>query len=593
MSTTSLTSTSTLDSLLPLPAVVLIIGATVCPLLGRVSSRAPVIVAVLACGTASGILALFAPAVYSGRLLVTYLGGWTPKDGAALGIAFAADPFGLSYALAVTVVSLVLTVFTLSMLGGLGRRELGGYACLFLLLAAALVGIALTADAFNMFVWLEVAALASYALTGFFLERPTALEAAFKILVLTTIGTFCVFVGTGILYARYGALNLGQLHHALEPRAGVVGLLALGLVITGYGTKAGLIPFHGWLADAHTAAPGPVSAMFSGLMVSLGVVGIARFAFLVYGRPTPVLGVLMVVGVVSAVVGALLSLGQDDLKRLLAYDTVSQIGVVTAGLAIGTRLGVAGGAYQLLNHTLFKTLLFLCAGTVLHTTGKERLSELGGLARKMPLVAAAFLVGVLAISGLPPLNGYVSVGLIHEGLEETHQYVPLAALLLSQAVTVAALGRATWRVFFGPARGPAPAGESARPGMVAGFLALATLCVAFGAVPELLLDRVLGPAADWLLDAGDYGRSVLAGGGHVTLGPALTFDYLAPKSLLVALATAAVGVLLARRYAGDRVPGGLVTPLRRLHTGSVNDYASFLVAGLLLVCGGLLAGRLG
>ncbi|MGW5359244.1 complex I subunit 5 family protein [Actinopolymorpha pittospori] len=581
-------SSAALASLLPLPVVILIVGAAVCPLAARVSARAPVVVAVLSCGGAAGVLALFAPAVLDGRLLVEYLGTWEPVRGAALGIAFAADPLGLSYALAATVVGMILAVFTLSMLGGLGRRELGGYACLFLLLDAALVGVALTADLFNMFVWFEVAALASYALTGFFLERPTALEAAFKILVLTTMASFCVFIGTGLLYASYGALNFGQLHEALRHGTDPTSLIALGLLVAGYGTKAGLVPFHGWLPDAHTAAPGPVSALFSGLMVTLGLVGIARITFQIYDQPPPVLGVLMVVALVSALVGALQSLGQDDLKRLLAYDTVSQLGVVTAGLAIGTPLGLAGATYHLLNHTLFKSLLFLCAGTVLHSTGKERLSELGGLGRRMPVVAVAFVVGIVAIAGVPPLNGYASLGLIHQGLEETHQYAALVVLTISQVVTVAALSRAAWLIFFRRRSERYPSRESARPGMVAGFAALAVLCVAFGVAPAVLLPKVMAPAAGWLLEGERYAHAVLAGGGQVGRLP-LSFDYLAPATVLVVVGTVVVGVLLAWRYAGGRTPR-FVEPLRRLHTGSVNDYATFLVVGLIVVCAGLLVG---
>ena len=204
-----------------------------------------------------------------------------------LGIAFAAEPFGLLFALAAAIVGAVLLLYTLSELGGLGRRELGGYACLFQLLLAALIGGALTADLFNLFVWFEVAALASYGLTGFFLERPIALEAAFKVLVLTTLASFAIFIGAGLLYARHGALNFAQLHDSLRGHAGPADLVALGLLLAGFATKAGLVPFHGWLADAHTAAPGPVSALFSGLMVASACVAIGRMTFADLRRRRP------------------------------------------------------------------------------------------------------------------------------------------------------------------------------------------------------------------------------------------------------------------------------------------------------------------
>ena len=442
---------ATLASLLPLPVMVPIGGAVCAPLAARVDRRLPLVLSLLALAAATAVLALAAPTVYRGRLLVHYLGAVTPVSGHVLGIAFAADPFGLTFALVVAAVGGLLLLFTLSSLRELGARELGAYACLFQLLLAALIGSALTADLFNLFVWFEVAALSSYGLTGFFLERPIALEAAFKILVLTTLASFMIFIGAALLYADHGALNLGQLRLALAGGARTPDMVALGLLVCGFATKAGLVPFHGWLADAHTAAPGPVSALFSGLMVNLGIVAIARIALQVYGPAVgrPLLGLLTAVGLVSALIGALLALAQDDLKRLLAYDTVSQMGVLAVGLATGTAAGVAGSTFHLVNHALFKALMFLCAGGIVHATGVTSLARMGGLARSQPGLTAAFTVGVISIAGLPPLGGYASLGLIHEGAKSTHAAV-YGLLLAAQVITIAALARAAWLAFFRP-----------------------------------------------------------------------------------------------------------------------------------------------
>ena len=236
----------------------------------------------------------------------------------------------MTFAIAAAAIGPLLLLFTLSSLRELAPRELGGYACLFQLLLAALIGAALTADLFNLFVWFEVAALSSYGLTGFFLERPIALEAAFKVLVLTTLASFFIFIGAALLYADHGALNFAQLHARSPTAPSTTDMVALALLVCGFATKAGLVPFHGWLPDAHTAAPGPVSALFSGLMVNLGIVAIARIALQLYGpaAAAPALGTAARSRAVSALIGALLALAQDDLKRLLAYDTVSQMGVL-------------------------------------------------------------------------------------------------------------------------------------------------------------------------------------------------------------------------------------------------------------------------
>jgi multicomponent Na+:H+ antiporter subunit D len=482
---------------------------------------------------------------------------------------------------------MLLLLFTLSSLRGLGSRELGGFACLFQLLLAALIGAALTGDLFDLFVWFQVAALSSYGLTGFFLERPLALEAAFKILVLTTIAGFAVFLGAGLLYSGTGALNLGQLHKDLAAPAGVLDAVALGLLIAGFATKAGLVPFHGWLADAHTAAPGPVSALFSGLMVNLGLIGIARLSLQVFPNSgLPVLGTLMVIGLVTAVTGAALALAQDEFKRVLAYDTVSQMGVITVGFATGNAAGVTGAVYHLVNHALFKALLFLCAGAIVHRTGQTSLRALGGLGRRFPAVMIAFTVGAASIAGIPPFNGYVSLSLIHHGLTDTHQYAPYAVMLIAQLLTVAALGRAAWLAFYRPAEhaeqidAPQEPKESLAPGMIAGLAGLSACCVAFGIFPQRILTMLMEPAAGGLLEAARYSAAQLHVGGTVLPVP-VAFDYADALELVVTVVTLVIAALGIRWYLRLRQDPQPIRGLRALHTGSTNDYAAYLVLGLL------------
>jgi multicomponent Na+:H+ antiporter subunit D len=575
-------STAALESLLPLPVAIPLCGAVAAPLLARVSARLPVIVSVIALAASAGLLLTEAPTVFSGRVIAHYMGGWVPVHGQALGIAFAADPFGLLFALAAAIVGALLLLYTLSELGGLGRRELGGYACLFQLLLAALIGAALTADLIDLFVWFEVAALASYGLTGFFLERPIALEAAFKILVLTNLASFLIFIGAGLLYAQHGALNFGQLHLALARHTTTSDRIAFGLLVAGFATKAGLIPFHGWLADAHTAAPGPVSALFSGLMVNLGVVGIARLAFQIYGpSSTPVLGLLMTIGLVSALLGAVLALAQDDLKRLLAYDTVSQTGIIVVGLATADQAGVAGGVYHMINHALFKSLLFLCAGAIVHRTGITKLSQMGGLWRHMPVITIAFLLGVASIAGIPPFNGYVSLGLIHSGLQEKNLWAPYGLMLIAQVITMSALGRAAWLAFFRRRDDDYDWKENLRPGMLAGLSILGALCITFGVGGSLVLRHLMSPAAAGLLSPARYASGVLTTFARL---PQLhiPFAYISAVELGSVAGTVLVAAALTWVYLRIKEPLP-VRLLRAAHNGSVNDYAAYAVAGLLAV----------
>jgi multicomponent Na+:H+ antiporter subunit D len=582
-------TTAGLASLLPVPVAILILGAVLSPLVGRFSRRGPLVVSVAASAGALGVLLLFAPDVYGGTLLTHFLGNVGPIDGHELGVAFTADAFGLTYALLVAAVGGLLLAHTLSELGGLGHRELGGFACLFQLLLAALIGAALTADSVDLFVWFEVAALASYGLTGFFLERPPALEASFKIMVLTNMAAFGVFIAVAMLYQQTGALNLGQLHAGLAAGIRPLELVALGLIVVGFGTKAGLMPFHGWLADAHTAAPGPVSALFSGLMVNLGIVAIARICLDIYATDgRPVLGLLTVIGAISAILGAVLALAQDDLKRMLAYDTVSQMGVLAVGIGTATSTGIAGMVYHLIAHALFKSLLFLAAGAIVHATGLTRLSQLGGLARHRPITTVAFVVGAAAIAGLPPLSGYVSLGLIHDSLRESDP-AAFVAMVIAQVVTVAALARATYLAFFRRRDDDYDTLERSSPGMLIAFGTLGAGCFAFGVLPTYVLDHVVAPAATVLTHPANYAHAALFGTSTLPTTP-VPFDYGDPTDLVIALGTIVLGLALAWWYCTRQAEPRPVTWLRLVHTGSVNDYASYAAGGLVVVVSTLLIG---
>ncbi|MDP9092665.1 MAG: Fe-S-binding domain-containing protein [Actinomycetota bacterium] len=574
-------STAGVASLLALPVAIPLAGAIAAPLLARVHRRLPLVVSIVAMLGSASVLLLIAAQVYAGhgRIVSHFFGNWGPVQARALGIAFAADPFGLAFALITAVLGALLLIYILSELGDLGARELGGLACLCQLLLAALIGSALTADTINLFVWFEVAALASYGLTAFFLERPIALEAAFKVLVLTSIAGFLVFIGDALLYSDRGALNFGQLHNTLTGRLNAPELLAVGLLIAGFATKAGLIPFHAWLPDAHTAPPGAVSALFSALMVDLGVVGIVRMVLLVFAGHGHALGLVMVLGVISAILGAVLALAQDDLKRLLAWDTVSQVGILMIGFATASAAGVAGAVYHLLNHALFKALLFLCAGTIVHAAGETQLSKMGGLARHRPLITTGFTVGVLAIAGIPPLNGYASLGLIHKSLQNSHQWVVLAAALLAQVVTIAALARAAWLAFYRSRDEAYEHLEPSRPGMRFTLIALGAGCLAFGTLPVIVIRRVVAPAAGLLLHPDLYSSGILA--GHASL-PSVTvaYSYLDPVDLAITAGTLLLGLGLAALYVRCPEPAP-ITVLRRVQSGSVNDYAAFSTVGVI------------
>jgi multicomponent Na+:H+ antiporter subunit D len=583
-------TTSLAASLLPLAVVLPLVGGVLSILLALATRALAMAVSAVVMGATTALLVWIAPAVFAGhgRILAHYLGHWTPVRGAALGVAFAADPFGMTFALATAGIGTLLLVYVHSEIGRLGKRELGFLVCLMQVLLAAIIGMAFTADTINAFVWFEVAALASYGLTGFFLARPPALEAAFKTLVLTSIAGFVVFVGAALLYADHGALNFGQLHQQLARGATRADMLALALLVAGYATKAGIMPFHGWLPDAHTAPHGAVSALFSALMYNIGIVALVRLVLQVFppdqdGSATIL---LIVLGAGTALLAAVLTLAQDDFKRLLAWDTVSQMGVLIMGFATADASGVAGATYHMVNHALFKAMLFLCAGSVVHATGKVHLSQMGGLARRRPLLAAGFTIGVIAIAGIPPLNGYASLGLIHQGLMDQGRWVAFAVAQLAQIVTIAALCRAAYLAFY---RKRAEEYEHLEPtgaGMRFTLVTLGAGCVAFGVLPGQVIRWLVAPAASALLHPSLYAAAVLDGSRALPAVP-VSFDYGSPMDLGIALGSLALGLLLAAWYLHADEPAP-VRWLRAVHTGSVNDYTAYLAGGTVLCAAVLL-----
>jgi multicomponent Na+:H+ antiporter subunit D len=366
-------------------------------------------------------------------------------------------------------------------------------------------------------------------------------------------------------------------------RAGTirVDVVACALLIAGFATKAGLVPFHTWLPDAHSAAPGTVGAVFSGLMVTLGIVGLVRTALLVVGaHAVPVLGVLSALGVASGLVGAVAALGQDELKRLLAYDTVSQMGIVIVAFATGTKVGVAAGTLHLVNHAMFKSLLFLCTSAIIHVSGTDTISELGGMARRQPAIAAAFIVGVAALVGVPPLNGYASASLLETDLR-AHAPLVYAGVLATEILTIAALARATWLVFFRTQPRPARTDRGPNAGMLVGFGLLSVLSITFGVVAPLLVHTV-GRAASAALLAPAHTSATILGARSRVPAPTIPYEFVTLIDVVTVVGMLAAGIAIAVWILRRGVPAP-VRWIRAVHTGRVQDDAAALLAGFVLV----------
>jgi hydrogenase-4 component B len=384
-------------------------------------------------------------------------------------------------------------------------------------------------------------------------------KAAWIYLAATHSGTLCLFGAFALLASATGSFALGPLPagFAASPRGAAAALLFL----AGFGLKAGLMPLHFWLPGAHAAAPSHVSSFMSGIFIKMGILGLVRILALVPDPPLLWGEALTVLGAVSCVLGVACALGQHDLKRLLAYHSIENIGIILLGLGLGTLgrclgspvmafLGYGGALFHVINHSLFKGLLFLGAGSAVRATGTRNLEAMGGLARAMPWTAGTFLTGSWAICGLPPLNGFVSEFLIYmaafRGLSLGHSaYAALAltALALAGALAAACFAKVFGMAFLGTPRSPEAARAVESPSaMRAPMAILAGACALLGLFP-ILLGPALGRAA-----------AQLAG------TPPLPFHRLAHLALFtwIALPLLGAGALLWA-WTRRRIPSGLPT----------------------------------
>jgi len=403
---------------------------------------------------------------------------------------------------------------------GYGRHEaftsrILPFFCAFL---AAMNLVVLSDDAFTFLLSWELMSLASWALVMAHHRDSENVRAGFVYIVMASFGTFALLLAFGLLAGPDGQYGFDaiRLHHPAAPLAALVFLLAL----VGAGSKAGLVPLHVWLPLAHPAAPSHVSALMSGVMTKVAVYAFIRIVFDLLGPPAWWWGmIVLAAGVASALMGVLYGLFQTDIKRVLAYSTIENVGIIFIGLGLALAfhtdhfetaaiLALTAALFHAINHSLFKSLLFLCSGAVLGATGERNLEHLGGLIHRMPLTALGCLGGCLAISGLPPFNGFASEWLTFQAIllsPELPQWglklgVPAvgALLALSVALAAACFVRLFGIAFLGRARSPnAAAARETDKFSLSVILGYAVLCLLVGVLPGLVLDA-LGPVSQLL-----------------------------------------------------------------------------------------------
>ncbi len=438
-------------------------------------------------------------------VLVYSIGAWK----APIGIEMVLDGLTAFMLVTINLVAFAVSVYAVNYMEQFTSKS--KFYTLFLLMLAGMNGLVVTGDMFNLFVFLEIASVASYALVAFGTEKHE-LEAAFKYAIMGTVASLFILLGIAILYSFTSTLNMADMASVLAQKESKnIVLMVSVLFLMGFGLKSAIVPFHAWLPDAHPSAPAPISAMLSGVLIkSLGIYALCRIFYNVIGMTAEVSSVFMFLGVLSMVVGVFLAIGQWDLKRLLAYHSISQIGYVVLGISLGTPLGVIGGLFHLFNHSIFKSLLFLDAGAVEYATGTRDLKDMGGLSAKMPATGTTNLIASMSIAGIPPFNGFWSKLIIIIATVEAGRYWYAFWAVLASLLTLASFMKVMKYAFLGALKEKWSQIKEVPVFMKLSMGVLAAICVFGGLliIPDVA-DVFLNRARNVIMEGVDYAGLVL------------------------------------------------------------------------------------
>ena len=507
---------------------------------------------------------------------------WFEAGGGVFDLGMTIDPVAMVMMGVITFVSLLVQIYSLGYMRGESR--LAWYFAVHSLFVASMLGIVLSNNLLVLYVGWELVGICSYLLIGFWYERRSAAEAAKKAFITTRIGDVGLLVGILLLYNKLGTFHIPTILEAVEAgelSSGVMTLSAI-LIFLGAMGKSAQFPLHVWLPDA-MEGPTPVSALIhAATMVVAGVYLVARMLPLFEAAPA-VSELVIAIGLITAVMGATMALSSTDLKRVLAYSTVSQIGFMMLALGHGA---LAAAMFHLATHALFKALLFLGAGNVLHAVGEHSdvdIRRLGGLRSRMPVTSVVFVIAALALSGIPPLSGFWSKDEILQGIWKDGNPVTLVITIGAFFLSALYMTRLCWLVFFGKLK---PENETVHeaPFVMTGPIALlGILTLVFGFTAPDWLDNVLGLPGE------------ATGFGSFVLDKADSFHehvVLAAVSSVVALVGIVFGLALYRQ--GMSLPGSVergLAPVRKLAANKyyLDDAYQWTIDRVVLGIGGATA----
>ncbi len=510
-----------MNPVIPLMVIIPLFSAFLIMVIGRLMRNLPRYF------TSSILLLLLVTSYYAwlhtgSEVTVYKVGGWQAVNKIPIGIYMILDGFSVIMLCVISTIGFLSAVYSISYM----KRYTGEnyYYALLCLLVAGMNGVVLSGDLFNIFVFLEISVIASYALVAFGVEK-NELEASFKYQVLGGIASFLILFGIGLIYWKTKTLNLADIREAFKTGYDKTFYTFVQLLIlSGFGLKAAIMPFHAWLPDAHSSAPSPISAMLSGVFIkAVGIYVIIRLFFTMFVIEEQFAILITALGTLSMVIGVFLAIGQWDIKRLLAYHSISQMGYVImsagAGMILLSRgvkpevalLAITGGLYHLINHAAFKGLLFLNAGAIEYRLGTRNLQEMGGLSTKMPITSATSFVASMSISGIPPFNGFFSKLIIVIACIRGGFYLLAILAIVVSIITLASFLKLQRYAFYNKVTENENRNIKEVPGpMVFSMITLGILCFLMSllAIPSIR-ETFLKPAVDILMEGSTYMSKII------------------------------------------------------------------------------------
>jgi len=479
-----------------LPVVLLLPTAIAIPLFALIERRLARWLALAVSLTTVGLSILNLVKALSLGPIHYHMGGWPPP----IGIEYVLDPLSAFVLLVINTIGFLVLVHAKKVVD----REIPEsgkhvpYYAVAVLMLCGFNGIVVTGDFFNLYVWLEIASLSLYGLIA--VGSRKAPVAAIRYLILGTIGACFYLLGLGFLFTMTGTLNMADLK-AILPAVGhePAVVIGLGLIVAGMGLKMALFPLHGWLPDSYTYAPSSSSALIAPIGTKVGAYVLIRVLFFIFGtayvsKTIPVTTVIGWLAAAGILYGSIMAMAQTELKRMLAYSSIAQVGYIGLGIGLANPLGLIGAVLHLMNHAAMKALLFLAAGNFRAVLGHSDIARLdGSTRRRMPWTTAAFAVGALSMIGIPPLAGFFSKWYLALGAVAKKHWIFLAVILLSSLLNAVYFFRVIERIYFARTESTAAAPRTeASASMLVPVLVLAAALIGLGLLNAFIVKGVIG-----------------------------------------------------------------------------------------------------